>query len=87
MRDYGNPLHLNWRALRATRHRASRARTGASSAMSGRPLPPVARWRIFDQARQVAVIARTHTFARRLCTRLSTDFLDNRARTPHMEYA
>ncbi len=87
MRDYGNPLHLNWPALRATGHRASGARTGASGAMSDRPLPPAARWRILNQVRQVAEIARTHTFARQLCTGLSTDFLDNRARTLRMEYA
>ena len=77
MRDNGDPLHFNLSPLDANAQRAGAARTQADYTVSDRPFFPVAGWRILDQARQVAEISRTHAFARRLCTELSTDFLDN----------
>ena len=77
MHDDGEALHLNPPPLDANAQRACSARTQADCTVSDRPFFPATGWRILDQVRQVAEISRSRAFARRLCTGLSTDFLDN----------
>ena len=77
MHGDGGALQLNWPTSRGSGQRARAVRTGTNDAMSNRPFFPAMRWRILDKVRQVAEISRARAFARRLCTGLSTDFLDN----------
>ena len=63
MRDERELLHLNTPAVPALGRRASALRA--------------ARWRGIRHVLQVAVVERIVRDARRICTGLSTDFLDN----------
>ena len=80
MRDERNLQHLDTCARRANARPVSATRIVANISVPDLSTPSVVRWRILDQSRQVAVFERTNPDARRLCTGLSTDSLDNDAR-------